>query len=41
MQSGLSLIILTLVFAVLLAAAFTIPALLGAHAARRLAERAY
>ena len=41
MQSGLSLIILTLILAVLLAAFFFVPALLGSMAARWLAERAY
>jgi hypothetical protein len=41
MQSGLSLLILTLILAVLLAAFFAIPAMLGSLAARRLGERAY
>jgi hypothetical protein len=41
MQSGLSLLILTLILAVLLSALFAIPALIGAEAARRLTERAY
>lgn len=41
MQSGLSLIILTLVLAILLAALFAIPAVVGSTVARRLAERAY
>lgn len=41
MQSGLSLVILTLVFAVMLAACFALPAYAGAMAARRLIERAY
>lgn len=41
MQSGLSLIILTLVLAILLAALFAIPAVVGSVVARRLTERAY
>jgi hypothetical protein len=41
MQSGLSLVILTLALGALLAVLFAIPALAGAEAARRLAERAY
>ena len=41
MQSGLSLMILVGVFAVLLAAGFAIPAMIGASVARRLAPRAY
>ncbi len=41
MQSGLSLIILTLILAVLQAAFFAIPALLASMAARLLTERAY
>jgi hypothetical protein len=41
MQSVLSLLILTIMFAVLLAAAFAVPAMLGAMAARALAARAY
>lgn len=41
MQSGLSLVILVVVFAVLLAAGFAIPAMIGASVARRLAPRAY
>ena len=41
MQSGLSLILLTLILAVLLAAFFTLPALVGRVVAKRLAERAY
>jgi len=41
MQSGVSLIILTLALGALLAVLFAIPALAGAEAARRLAERAY
>lgn len=40
-QSGPSLLILTLALGVLLAVGFAIPALAGANAARRLAERAY
>ena len=39
MQSGLSLIILTAILAILLAALFAIPALLGATVARALVER--
>jgi hypothetical protein len=39
MQSGFSLILLTLMLAVLLVAFFTIPAMLGSIAARRLVER--
>jgi hypothetical protein len=41
MQSGLSLILLTFVLAILLATFFAIPALLGSMAARALMERAY
>ena len=41
MQSGLSLILLTLILAVLLTAFFFVPALIGAIAARWLAEQAY
>jgi len=41
MQSGMSLLLLTIIFAVLLAVGFAIPAMLGAMAARALAERAY
>ena len=41
MQSGLSLILLTLILAVLLTAFFFVPALIGAMAARWLAEQAY
>ncbi len=41
MQSGLSLVILTLILGTLLAVAFAVPALAGAEAARRLRERAY
>jgi hypothetical protein len=41
MQSGLSLILLTIILAVLLAVGFAIPAMLGAMAARALEERAY
>lgn len=41
MQSGLSLLILTLALGALLCALFAIPAFAGAEAARRLAERAY
>lgn len=41
MQSGLSLVLLTLILAVLLAVGFTVPAMLSAMAARALAERAY
>ena len=41
MQSGLSLIILTLMIAVLLAAFFTVPALFGSILARRIGARAY
>jgi hypothetical protein len=40
MQSGLSLILLTLILAVLLTAFFFVPALIGAMAARWLAEQA-
>jgi hypothetical protein len=40
MQSGLSLIILLLALAVLLAALFAIPAVIGCQLARRLGERA-
>jgi hypothetical protein len=41
MQSGPSLVILTLALALLLAAFLSVPALIGALAARRLAGRAY
>jgi hypothetical protein len=41
MQSVPSLLILTIVLAVLLAAFFAVPAMIGAMAARALAERAY
>jgi hypothetical protein len=41
MQSGLSLVILTLALGALLAVLFAIPAFAGAEAARRLAERVY
>ena len=41
MQSGLSLILLTLILAILLAAFFAIPAVIGSIAARRLMQRAY
>lgn len=41
MQSGLSLILLTLILAILLAALFFIPAAIGATAARWLARQAY
>jgi len=41
MQSGLSLILLTLILAVLLTAFFFIPAFLGVMAARWMAEHAY
>ena len=41
MQSGPSLLILTVIFAILLTAGFSVPALLGAMAARARAERAY
>ena len=41
MQSGLSLIILLVVLAILLAALFSVPALLGCMMARRVAQRAY
>jgi hypothetical protein len=41
MQSGLSLILLTLILAVLLTAFFFVPALIGAMAARWLADQAY
>jgi hypothetical protein len=41
MQSGLSLIILTIIFAILLSAVFAVPAVLGSMAARRVMERAY
>ena len=41
MQSGLSLILLTLILAVLLTALFFVPALIGSMAARWLAEQAY
>ncbi len=40
-QSGLSLVILTMALGMLLAVGFAVPALAGANAARRLAERAY
>lgn len=41
MQSGLSLILLTLILAVLLTAFFCVPALIGATVARWMAEQAY
>ena len=41
MQSGLSLLILTLLIAVLLAAFFTVPALIGSVLARRVGARAH
>lgn len=41
MQSGLSLILLTLILAVLLTAFFCVPALIGATMARWMAEQAY
>jgi hypothetical protein len=41
MQSGLSLVILTVILAILLAALFAVPAFLGSLAARHLMERAY
>lgn len=41
MQSELSLLILTLVLSVMLAAFFAVPAMLGSKAARMLGERAY
>ena len=41
MQSGLSLILLTLILAVLLTAFFFVPALIGVMAARWVAEQAY
>ena len=41
MQSGLSLILLTLMLAILLATFFAIPALIGSMAARRFMQRAY
>ena len=41
MQSGLSLIILTLALGSLLAVVFALPALAGAEAARRIGERVY
>ena len=41
MQSGVSLIILALALGTILGVLFTVPALLGAAAARRLHERAY
>lgn len=41
MQSGLSLVILTLALAILLAGFFAIPALLGSVVARHLTERAF
>jgi hypothetical protein len=41
MQSAPSLLILTIILAILLAAFFAIPAMLGAMAARVLGERAY
>ncbi len=41
MQSAPSLLILTIILAILLAAGFAIPAMLGAMAARALTERAY
>jgi hypothetical protein len=40
MQSALSVIILTMIIAVLLAAFFTIPAMLGSFAARMVTQRA-
>jgi len=40
-QSGLSLLILTPILALMLAAFFAIPAMLGSFAGRRLGERAY
>ena len=41
MQSALSLFILTLILAVMLAAAFALPALIGSQLARRVAGRSY
>lgn len=41
MQSGLSLILLTVILAILLAVVLTIPALFGSLAARHLSARAY
>jgi hypothetical protein len=41
MQSGLSLLLLTLMLGTMLAAVFAVPALLAANAARRRMERAY
>jgi hypothetical protein len=41
MQSGLSLIILTMMLAVLLAVFFAVPAVAGSLLARRIGERAY
>ena len=41
MQSAPSLLILTIILAILLAAGFAVPAMLGAMAARAMAERAY
>lgn len=41
MQSGLSLVILTVILAVLLIAVFAVPAFLGSLAARARVERAY
>ncbi len=41
MQSGLSLLILIVLLAVMLAALLSVPALIGSMAARRMAERAY
>ena len=41
MQSGLSLMILVIVLAVMLAAGLAIPAMIGATVARKLAPRAY
>lgn len=41
MQSGLSLLILTLALAILLAVLFAVPALVGGLVARRLTERAF
>jgi hypothetical protein len=41
MQSALSLVLLTIILAILLAAFFAVPATVGAMAARAMAERAY
>jgi hypothetical protein len=41
MQSALSLTLLTIILAILLAAFFAVPAMVGAMAARAMAERAY